>query len=199
MVNIKISESYLKITFVLRKKRKMGLFQYTKFLENKISKGEIPYSDLASKTQQQLNDEWKQWRETDIGHKVKVVEAEKIAPLSNSFVKMIIEYYNYMKKNHSTAKYLFPLGKALFTEYKIFENKHVDGDRLFRIVKEINPDLWMHLFRELVGGETALASQAKGDSPMESVYKVKRALNLEREETAWHYTSRAFPEKMGTE
>ncbi|GEM_PF-763494 len=199
MMNIKISEQYLKLTFVLQKKRKMGLFQYQKYLEKRISKGEIPYSELASKTQQQLIDEWKLWRETDAGHKTKVVEAEKIAPLSNPFVQMIIEYYSYIKRNHPTTKYLFPLGKALFNEYKIFENRHIDGDRLFRIVKEINPDLWMHLFRELVGGEVAIASQAKGDSPMESVYKVKRALNLEREETAWHYTSRAFPEKMGTE
>ena len=50
IADLKIDSDVLCITFYLSKKRKRGLFQYTKFLENKIKKGEMTYSSLASTT-----------------------------------------------------------------------------------------------------------------------------------------------------
>jgi len=60
------------------------------------------------------------------------------------------------------------------------------------IVKSLNSNLWMHLFRELKGGDIA----KKYGRTIESVYAVKDALDLEREDTAWHYIKRSVPKKM---
>ena len=74
----------------------------------------------------------------------------------------------------------------------IDNNNHLQGQSLLLIVKSLDPTLWIHLFRELKGGTIA---KAHGRT-IESVYAVKDALDLEREDTAWRYIKRSVPKKM---
>ena len=63
------------------------------------------------------------------------------------------------------------------------KTRHIGDATLLDIVKALNPDCWMHLFREMKGGEVA----KKYGTTLESVYKVQEALDLEQYETAHAY------------
>lgn len=192
ITDLKIEGSELLVTFTLSKKRKKGLFQYTKFLESKIKKGEMLHSELESKTQGQLIAEWKEWQKTKEGIHVKLFKSLKSEELTSPFVQIIIEYWEYVKNNFPSAKFLFPAGKAIFSNYMINNEDHLQGQSLLLIVKDLDPDLWLHLFRELKGGEVAKAF----GRTIQAVYEVKDTLDLEKEETAWHYIKRSVPKKM---
>jgi hypothetical protein len=192
ITDLKIEGSELVVTFTLSKKRKRGLFQYTKFLESKIKKGEMLHSELESKTQKQLSDEWEKWQLTKEGVHVKVIKSLKSEELTSPFVQIIIEYWEYVKNNFPNAKFLFPTGKAIYSKYMVNNEEHLQGQSLLLIVKDLNPDLWLHLFRELKGGEVAKAF----GRTIQSVYEVKDTLDLEKEETAWGYVKRSVPKKM---
>jgi hypothetical protein len=192
MSELKIENNELVINFTLRKKRKRGLFQYTLFLESKIKKGEMLRSELDSKTQQQLKAEWKEWQMTKEGVHEKKIKSLKSVDLNNPFAKIIVEYWNYVKTNLPRAKFLFPAGKAIFSKYMIDNENHLEGQSLLLIVKSLDKNLWMHLFRELKGGEVA----KKFGRTIQSIYEVKDALDLEKEDTAYNYIKRSVPKKM---
>ena len=78
----------------------------------------------------------------------------------------------------------------VFGTYMIDPTRHIGDATLLDIVKSLNPDCWMHLFREMKGGEIA----KKHGATLESVYKVQEALDLEQPETAHAYIKRAFRE-----
>ena len=90
------------------------------------------------------------------------------------------------------TKFLFPSGKAVFSKYLVNNEDHFEGQSLPLIEKVLDSNFWMHLFRELKGGDIA----KKHGRTIESVYAVKDALDLEREDTAWHYIKRSVPKKM---
>lgn len=192
ITNLKIEGNELLVTFTLSKKRKRGLFQYTKFLESKIKKGEMLHFELESKTQKQLETEWREWQKTKEGIHVKEFKSLKSEELTSPFVQIIIEYWDYVKNNFPNAKFLFPAGKAIYNKYMVNNEEHLQGQSLLLIVKDLDPNLWLHLFRELKGGEVAKAF----GRTIQSVYEVKDTLDLEKEETAWHYVKRSVPKKM---
>ena len=192
VLDLKIEGDELLITFNLSKKRKRGLYQYTKFLENKIKKGEMTHEEFSNKTQKQLSEEWREWQKTTEGVHEKKFKSLKSVDLTSPFAQIIVEYWNYVKKNYPNAKFLFPAGKAIFKNYMIDNSNHLQGQSLLLIVKSLDPTLWMHLFRELKGGTVA---KAYGRT-IQSVYEVKDALDLEKVETAWIYVKRSVPKKM---
>ena len=192
VTDLKIEGDLLVITFTLRKKRKKGLFQYIRFLENKIKKGEMTREELDAKTQGELNDEWRVWQGTKEGVRVRQSKSRQGVELTSLYAQVILEYWEYIKSQLSDCVYLFPAGKAIFTDYAIDYEHHIGDSTLLDIVKSLNPDCWMHLFRELKGGEVA---KAHGRT-LESVYEVKEALDLENEATAYNYVKRSLVRKM---
>lgn len=199
-VTINKEENSLEINFNLLKKRKMGLFQYIDFLQNKIKKGEMTFEELQSKTQGQIIAEWKLWRDTKLGLRTKVKKSLHSVSLDNPFAKIIIEYIKYLnnlkilnnKGEPQKIIYLFPQGKQMFgMEYVINSNKHLNPQTLLLIVQSIDPDLWMHLYRKKRGSEIA----TKLHRSIEAVHEVKRELDLEREETAWRYIEEIVAKK----
>jgi integrase len=188
MDNVQIINNELAITFILRKKRKRGLFQFMEYCKEKDPTTlSLPLPIIKEK--------WRAWQDTEHGHSLKEMDAFKSVDISSPYAIIIRQYWEYIKSNLPSSKFLFPLVYSNFGNYKFNSEKHIDGDGLYRAVKSINPNLWMHLFRELVGGETALKY---GGRSIEGVYAVKRKLNLEKEETAWNYIDRAIPDKMET-
>lgn len=111
---------------------------------------------------------------------------EKQVPLSDPLSHHIIKYWNWMRINQPRCKYLFPSTRSVFGGPLIFyENKHISGRQLLRIIKKLNPKAWCHLFRETVGAEIV-----KEDPSLIGVYKVMMRLDLEKETTAWNYMRR---------
>lgn len=108
------------------------------------------------------------------------------------FARMILEYWRFMKQQHPQCKFLFPSRRSVFGESYVFSrDRHLSGRQILRIIKQLNPDGWCHLFRETRGATIIKEDEAEnGQVSLYTVYKVKHALDLERETTAWNYINR---------
>jgi len=119
--------------------------------------------------------------------------SRKALDRSNPITEHLIEYYNYMKKNHSNCDYLFPSTVNVFGSETAFRpKKHLSRSQIWRIIKGVNPNIWCHLFRETVGAKIA---EANGMT-LESVYKIKMRLDLVKEDTAFRYVRRYAEDKI---
>jgi hypothetical protein len=65
------------------------------------------------------------------------------------------------------------------------DDQHISGRHILRIIKELDPQVWCHLFRETVAAEVV-----KSDSSLIGVFKIMMRLDLEEETTAWNYMRR---------
>jgi len=115
--------------------------------------------------------------------------------------KCILEFLDFRLKKNPTAKYLFPRVHSVFGQhFSIDESKPMHSKVVWRIVKELNPQAWPHLYRETRAAEVVKHDESvRGEASLETVYRVKRALDLERETTAWNYISRFATEKIERE
>jgi integrase len=187
MTDLEVNNGYLFITFSLRKKHKKGLFQYIKHLEFSVKKGSLTREELDSKTHAQLISEWQAWTKTKDGYRIKEETVTKKASLDSPYCQMIVEYYNYVKKHYPQSKYLFPSGISVFGDSYIVRNdRHLSGRHLLRLIKTLNPQAWLHLFRETKGAEIA----REGGRNLNTLYDVRDTLDLENEETAYRYIRR---------
>jgi integrase len=177
--DLKTKGHFLYVTFTIAKKHKKGLFQYFKFLK-KTNPSELnkPYPVLV--------EEWQSWRETELGQHIKVERRTKRVNTRDKYAKIILEYMDYLNEHLSNARYIFPSGKAVFQNYFVFEDRHLSGRQLLRLIKPLAPTMWLHLLRETKGAEI---SRDLGMN-ITAVTEVKNMLDLEREETAWNYVRR---------
>jgi len=114
------------------------------------------------------------------------------------FAKMIIEYLDFLNKHFPNCKYIYPSGKSVFgLTYSIDPNKHLKGQEIWRIIKALNPNDWPHLHRERRAVKVIRADEARfGEAKLETVYRVKNVLDLERENTAYNYIRRHETQKV---
>lgn len=183
MKDTKSEDNFLYLTFTIAKKHKKGFFQYLEYLKKQGD------PELLNKTLPELKAEWQEWTLTEPGYKIKKTLKPKATPLSDKYARMILEYYEYMALHYPKSKYLFPSGKDCFGSYIIIPDKPLSGRHIFNIANELNPDLWMHLFRKTKGSEVA----RKYGRTLESVFMVKDTLDLERQETAYKYIEEFVP------
>jgi integrase len=187
--DLKFENGKLLVTFTLRKKRKRGLFQYLKWLEthNPI--------DLE-KPLAQLKLDWKLWTQTEAGYRVKEEKRTKSVDVNDKYAQLILDYLEYLSEHYPEAKYVFPSGVEVFgASYMIFEDQHLSGRQLLRLIKPLNENAGLHLFRETKGAEIA---RAKGRT-LDAVYEVRDTLDLENEETAYRYVRRYAVQEMKAE
>ena len=187
--DLEVKEGFLYVTFTLRKKHKLGLFQYIKHLKK------FDDSQQLNKPLSVLEQEWKLWQQTEQGYKVKEEKRVKKVSLEDKYAKLILEYMEFLNINHPEVTYLFPSGKAIFDNYWIDNSRPLSGRQLLRLIKPLNHKLWLHLFREAKGAEIA---QDLGDNII-AVAQVKETLDLERETTAWNYIHRYAAQTMKAE
>ena len=187
--NLKIKNEKLLVTFTLRKKHKKGLFQYLKWLEkNNPLEMEKPLA--------QLKHDWKVWNETQEGYRVKEEKRTKSVDVNDKYAKLIVGYLEFLERTYPEAKYVFPSGAEVFGEsYIIFPDEHLSGRQLLRLIKPLNENAWLHLFRETKGAEIA---REKGRT-LDAVYSVRETLDLENETTAYRYVRRYAVQEMKSE
>jgi len=108
-----------------------------------------------------------------------------------------MEYWKYMNKNYPDCKYFFPSVRSVFGEaLAISRDRHLSGRQILRIIKQLDENAWCHLFRETRGADVVRADERKGRLSIFTVYRVKHALDLEREATAWNYINRYATETI---
>ena len=119
---------------------------------------------------------------------VKVYETvKKTISRKNPLTEHVVNYYEFMQKNHAKSLYLFPSGLTFFGGSRIFyDQEHLSRSQIWRIIKQLSPKIWLHLFRETVGGRIA----EEDGMTINAIYKIKLRLNLVREETAYRYVKR---------
>lgn len=187
--DLKVENGKIYVTFTLRKKHKKGLFQYLKFLRKNDP-------SALDKSLTQIELDWKEWTKTSYGYRVKEEKRTKSVDVNDKYAQLILEYLEFLEREYPEVKYLFPAGKAVFgTSYMVFENEHLCGRQLLNLVKPLDPDAWLHLFRETKGAEIA---KAEGRT-LKAVYEVRDTLDLENEETAYRYVRRYAVQEMPTE
>ena len=134
--------------------------------------------------------------------KVLATRRTKKFPAKSSQAHYIMEYVDHMKKFHPECKYLFSSTQSVFGVGLAFhKDKHLSGRQILRIIKQLNPEAWCHLFRETRGAEVVRSDEKRlgGEASIMTVYRVQRALDLERETTAWNYINRYATETIETE
>ena len=110
----------------------------------------------------------------------------KLISLDDPFAQHIIDYLEYMTEKHPNCRYLFPSTRSVFgAALHFYENKHISGRQVLRIMKSLNPECWCHLFRETVG-----AKIVRSDPTIMAPFRVMRRLDLESHVTAFRYMQR---------
>jgi integrase len=123
---------------------------------------------------------------------VRVLQRTKRFRLSSQWSRFILEYIHYIDEKYPNSKFMFPRIHAIFGQTLIVdENAHCTGQQIWRIVKQLNPNDWPHLHREKRAVKEIRADEAKfGEAKLETVYRVRNVLDLERETTAYNYIRR---------
>jgi len=194
--NLLINNNFLEITFIISKKHKKGLFQYFKYCKNQIRLGKLSSNYLDNKKYSELINEWQIWTATKEGFRIKTEERTKKLSIEDKYAKLIIEYWNYMKTNHPGASYLFASCQYAFgNRYNVSCDSHLSGRHLLRIIKPLNPNVWLHLFRETKGAEIA----KEFGNNLAGITQVRETLDLENESTAYHYVRRYAIQEIKSE
>lgn len=188
IADLTIEGEFLYVFFTICKKSKRGFFQYLATLKKQGN------PELLNKPLPILQQEAKQWNLTPEGSRTKLYRRQKMTPTSDKYAQLIIEYWEFVKETYPDSKFLFPSGVNFFGESWIVNNdKALSGRQLLNIVKELDPSIWMHLYRKLKGSEVA----RKYGRTLDAAFAVKDTLDLERIETAMHYIEEFVP-KMET-
>lgn len=122
-------------------------------------------------------------------------------PLKRYYAKCILEYHEWIQKHQPNCKFLFPSCHNVFSIAISFSrDQHLSGRQFLNIIKDLNPNAWCHLFRETRGAEVVKEDERKtGQVSIFTVYKVKHALDLEKETTAWNYVNRYATETIASD
>jgi integrase len=122
-----------------------------------------------------------------------LTQRTKTIPNGDSYGEMVKQYFDFMKKNHPNCKYLFPSGKAIFSNYIFDYSKPISGRQLLRIIKTLNVRGWQHLYRETVG-----AKIIDKNPTLDGVFAVSNRLDIEFN-TAVHYFQRHVKQRLEKE
>lgn len=189
------ADSLKTLYFRLRAKALMGLFKTGKRREEvgslemtdlKIEKGYLYVTFTVVKKRKKS---------------VFMTQRTKRFPLESEWAQYIIKYWQHMKEFHSDCQFLFPSVRVVFGQsYAFSKDKHLSGRQILRIIKQLNPKGWCHLFRETRGADVVRADEKRtGEASLLTLYRVQKALDLEKTATAMHYINRFATETIEDE
>jgi len=119
--------------------------------------------------------------------------------LESELAYFILDYLYFLREKVHT-EFVYPKGQSSFGSYIFYKDEQADPKTVYRIVKEINPQSWTHLFRERKAVEIIREDERRfGRASIETVYKIMRALDLKDERSAWRYIRRHEVQKVEQE
>jgi integrase len=131
---------------------------------------------------------------------VGVLTAIKRFDVHGANAKNILLLAEWLKVNARDSVWLFPSGESWFGNYHIDGSKHLQNRQFENVIKQLNARAWCHLFRETRGAAIVKKDEReKGEASLETVYRVKRSLNLQNTETAFRYIDRYGSERIAEE
>ena len=130
---------------------------------------------------------------------IRVLQRTKKFRLDSPYAQMILEYVTYLKEKVKT-EYVYPSGHNVFDSYIINPSEPLKPQEIWRIIKRLNPEDWPHLHRERRAVKVIRYDEKKfGAARLETVYKIRNILDLEREQTAYNYIRRHETQKVEDE
>lgn len=127
-----------------------------------------------------------------------VLQRTKKYRLDSQYALIIMEYLNFLSTINS--EYVYPSGHNVFTTYIINPMAQLRPQEIWRIIKQLNRKDWPHLHRERRAVKVIRRDERKyGSARLETVYKIRNILDLEREQTAYNYIRRHETQKVEEE
>lgn len=130
-----------------------------------------------------------------------LLQRTKKYDLTSRYAQDIREYLSFLKQKHPNVKHVFPRAYYVFGHLiSLDENKSCNPKEIWRIVKSLNSQDWPHQHRERRAVKVIRKDEERfGETKLETVYRVKKVLDLEREQTAWNYIRRHETQKVEEE
>lgn len=130
-----------------------------------------------------------------------ILQRTKKFDINSGHSIILQEYLAFLVKEMPKTEYLFPRGHCVFGQVYIFDySKSVKPQEIWRIIKSLNAQDWPHLHRERRAVKVIRADEKKyGQANLETVYRIKTRLDLEREQTAYNYIRRHETQRVEDE
>lgn len=130
-----------------------------------------------------------------------ILQRTKKYLLTSGYAIMILRYLDYLDEKVSGSTYLFPAIRCCYGRaFSLDKTKPITGKQVWRIIKEVNSQDWPHLHRERRAVKVIRADEKKyGQANLETVYRIKTRLDLEREQTAYNYIRRHETQRVDDE
>ena len=130
-----------------------------------------------------------------------ILQRIKKFDLNSQHSIILQEYLAFLSQEMPNTEYIFPRGHCLFGQSYIFDyTKPIKPQEIWRIVKSLNSQDWPHLHRERRAVKVIRADEKKyGQANLETVYRIKTRLDLEREQTAYNYIRRHETQRVEDE
>jgi len=132
---------------------------------------------------------------------IQLLQRTKTYNIDSDMATIIKEYLSFLKQKHPGVKHLFPRLHYVFGHLVSVDlNQHMRPLEIWRIVKALNPLDWPHLHRERRAVKVIQQHQRMfGKATIETIFTIKKALDLKEESTAYNYIERHETQKVEEE
>ena len=132
---------------------------------------------------------------------IQLLQRTKTYNINSDMAQIIREYLSYLLQKHPGVKHLFPRLHYVFGNLVSVDlNQHMNRLEIWRTVKALNPLDWPHAHRERRACKIVEQHQKiYGKATMETIFSVRKALDLKEAATAYRYIERYEVQKVEEE
>jgi len=132
---------------------------------------------------------------------IQLLQRTKTYNINSDMAQIIREYLSYLLQKYPGVKHLFPRLHYVFGNLVSVDlNQHMNRLEIWRTVKALNPLDWPHAHRERRACKIVEQHQKiYGKATMETIFSVRKALDLKEAATAYRYIERYEVQKVEEE
>jgi integrase len=114
--------------------------------------------------------------------KKQVVKRTKSLPTTSPYAQAVTKYMQWLDQHKPGSRWVYP---------SPFSDRHANDFLIYRIVKQLDMNDWPHQHRERRAVKVLRADESKyGTANLQTIFKIRDALDLEKEDTAYDYIRR---------
>lgn len=111
-----------------------------------------------------------------------LVKRTKSLPTTSPYAQAVTEYMQWLDQHKPGSRWVYP---------SPFSDRHANDFLIYRIVKGLDMNDWPHQHRERRAVKVLRADESKyGTANLQTIFKIRDALDLEKEDTAYDYIRR---------
>jgi len=132
---------------------------------------------------------------------IQLLQRTKTYNINSDMAQIIREYLSYLLQKYPGVKHLFPRLHYVFGNLVSVDlNQHMNRLEIWRTVKALNPLDWPHAHRERRACKIVEQHQKiYGKATMETIFSVRKALDLKEAATSYRYIERFEVQKVEEE